>query len=356
MDDHDALLDRPREVRDDDRLDVDAVTTWLADHVDGLQGRPEVRQFPGGASNLTYELRWPGRTLILRRPPFGHKAKSAHDMGREVRVLTALAGHYPVPSVVAWCGDESVADGEFYVMEKLSGVILRQELPKGLGLDAAGTRRLCDAVLEQLVALHSLDVEAADLVHLGKGSGYVQRQIEGWSRRYRGALTPGAADGEEVMAWLAEHLPEQRGVAMIHGDFRFDNVVLDPADPTKVLGVLDWEMATLGDPLMDVGNSLAYWVQADDDPVFQMMRRQPTHAPGMRTRAEVWDFYQQRMGVDVGDTLFYEVYGLFRLQVILQQIWFRVHHGQSSNPAFASFGEVAKYLDGRCRAMLSARA
>jgi len=348
------LIDRPRAVRDDDRLDVAAVTAWLQDHVDGLTGTPEVHQFPGGASNLTYQLTWPDRILILRRPPFGHKAKSAHDMGREVRVLTALAGHYPVPAVVGWCGDEAVAGGEFYVMEKLSGIILRDKLPKALGLDAAGTRGLCDAVLDQLVALHSLDIEACDLGHLGKGTGYVQRQIEGWSRRYRAALTPGAADGEAVMAWLAEHMPEQSATTVLHGDFRFDNVVLDPDDVTRVIGVLDWEMATLGDPLMDVGNSLAYWVQADDEPVMQMMRRQPTHAPGMRTRAEVWDFYQDKTGRQVDNPLYYEVYGLFRLMGILQQIFYRVHHGQSSNPAFASFGEVAKYLDARCQRLIEA--
>jgi len=346
-------LDRPGPVRSDDALAIEAIAPWLAERVDGLQGRPEVAQFKGGASNLTYQLTWPGRALILRRPPFGHKAKSAHDMGREVRFLRALAGLYPVPEVLAYCDDEAVAGAEFYVMEKLTGIILRTELPAGLGLDAAGTRALCDRVLDQLVDLHQLDLDAHGLGGLGKGVGYVERQVQGWSRRYRKAVTPGAADGEAVMAWLAERMPAQAGVALIHGDFRFDNVVLRPTD-LGVIGVLDWEMATLGDPLMDLGNSLAYWVEAGDEPVMQLMRRQPTHAPGMRTRAEVWDYYQQKTGRTVDDPLFYEVYGLFRLQVILQQIWFRVHHGQSSNPAFASFGEVAKYLDARCQQMIAA--
>jgi len=346
------LLDRPGPVRRDDALDVDAITAWMQAHVDGVAGPPtEVAQFRGGASNLTYQLTFPDRTVIVRRPPFGHKAKSAHDMGREVRFLTALAGHYPVPAVLGHCTDEAVAGAEFYVMEKLQGIILRTDLPEGLGLDEAGTAALCDRVLDQLVALHSLDLDAAGLRHLGKGTGYVQRQIEGWSRRYRKALTPGAADGEAVMAWLAEGMPEQVAITVIHGDFRFDNVVLDP-DDLSVVGVLDWEMATLGDPLMDVGNSLAYWVQADDDPGMQLMRRQPTHAPGMRTRAEVWQYVREQTGREVADPLFYEVYGLFRLQVILQQIWYRVHHGQSSNPAFASFGEVAKYLDARCQRLI----
>ena len=157
------------------------------------------------------------------------------------------------------------------------------------------------------------------------------------------------------MAWLQANVRDDVATTVIHGDYRFDNVVLNPEDPMQILGVLDWEMATLGDPLMDLGNSLAYWVDPDDEPVFQMMRRQPTHAPGMLTRREVWDYYGERTGYDVSDTMFYELYGLFRLAVILQQIWVRYHSGQSTNPAFASFGELAKYLIGRCERMLDRR-
>lgn len=341
------LLDQPRAVRADDRLDTAAVSAWLAERVDGIDGLPEVRQYPGGASNLTYLLTWPDRELVLRRPPFGTKARSAHDMGREVRFLTALRPVYPeVPEVVAHCTDEAL--GTFYVMERLRGIILRSELPPELGLDAAGTRALCTSVLQKLVALHSLDVAACGLQHLGRGDGYVERQITGWSERYRQARTPGAADGEEVMAWLAEHTPPQVATTVIHGDFRLDNVVLDPADPTRVLAVLDWEMAALGDPLMDLGNSLAYWVQADDRPELLAMRRQPTHAPGMLTREEVWALYGDATGREVSDTLFYELYGQFRLAVILQQIWYRVHHGQSANRAFAQFGALARLLVETC--------
>ena len=358
----DDLIDEPRAVRSDDALDIQAVQAWLQAQCPDLTGMPEVRQFRGGASNLTYLLRWAGagdgpeRELILRRPPFGRKAKSAHDMGREVRFLTALRPVYAgLPEVVAHCEDPSVANGEFYVMERLRGVILRQDIPDALELDATRTRRLCDNVLDRLVALHSIDIEAHDLTHLGKGAGYVARQISGWSRRYRAAMTPGAADFERVMAWLDANQPEDVSTCVIHGDFRFDNVVLDPTDPTVPIGVLDWEMATLGDPLMDLGNSLAYWVEADDELVMQMMRRQPTNAPGMRTRAEVWAHYAERTGRVIDDTDFYEVYGLFRLAGILQQIWFRFHHGQTSNPAFAAFGDLAVYLDKRCQAVLDRR-
>ncbi len=349
------LIDQPKAARSDDPLDVAAVAAWLAENVPGVSGLPEVHQYRGGASNLTYLLSWPDRELILRRPPFGIKAASAHDMGREVRFLRALLPHYPVPRVLGFCEDPEVAGGEFYVMERLRGIILRQELPASLGLDAAGTRQLCTTVLDQLVALHGIDIDAHGLAHLGKGGGYVRRQIEGWSGRYRRALTPGAHDGERVMGWLAANLRDDVATTVIHGDFRFDNVVLDPDDPMRVIGVLDWEMATLGDPLMDVGNSLAYWVDPDDEPVFQMMRRQPTNAPGMLRRAEVWAYYGEKTGRDVSDVDFYEVYGLFRLAVILQQIWLRYHHGQTRNPAFQSFGELAKYVVGRCEGILDRR-
>ncbi len=350
------LIDQPRRVRGDDALDVAAVTAWLADRVPGLRGLPEVRQFRGGASNLTYLLTWPDRELVLRRPPFGHKARSAHDMGREVRFLRALRPHYGgLPEVLAYCEDDAVAAGEFYVMERLRGIILRQDIPAGLGLDAAGTRRLCENVLDKMIELHGIDIEAHGLTGLGRGGNYVERQISGWSGRYRKARTPGAADFERVMAWLEANRPDDVATCVIHGDFRFDNVVLDPADPLRVIGVLDWEMATLGDPLMDLGSSLAYWVEAGDELIMQMMRRQPTNAPGMLTRAEVWRRYGERTGRVVDDVDFYEVYGLFRLAVILQQIWYRFHHGQTSNPAFAAFGDLAVYLDTRCQGYLDRR-
>ncbi|MEC7947313.1 MAG: phosphotransferase family protein [Myxococcota bacterium] len=350
------LLDQPHALRPDDALALDAVTAWLQERIPGLHDTPSVFQYRGGASNLTYLLRWADRELILRRPPFGKKAKSAHDMGREVRFLRALRPLYDgLPAVVAHCADPTVADGEFYVMERLQGIILRQDIPASLGLDAARTRALCDNVLDRLIALHGVDIATNGLTHLGRGTGYVGRQVAGWSRRYRAARTPGAADFERVMRWLDENQPADVATCVVHGDFRFDNVVLDPADPTHPIGVLDWEMATLGDPLMDLGNSLAYWVEADDELVMQMMRRQPTNAPGMRTRDEVWAYYAARTGRELDDTDFYEVYGLFRLAGILQQIWFRYHHGQTTNPAFAAFGDLAVYLDNRCQAILDRR-
>ena len=350
------LLDRAGAVRGGEELDAERVDAFLKARIPGLEGAPEIRQFSRGASNLTYLLGYPGRDLVLRRPPFGHKAKGAHDMVREARVMSALRPAYPaVPAVLALGDDPEVMGCEFYVMERIAGVIPRQDLPAELGLDEAATRRLCLAVIDKLVELHSLDPQAAGLSGLGKGEGYVARQVEGWSRRFRDARTGDVSDFESVMAWLAAKRPEgEVAVRAIHGDFRFDNIVLDPADPFRVIGVLDWEMATLGDPLMDLGNALAYWVQADDDEYFRRTRRQPTNAPGMLTRAEVVRHYAARTGISVESFDFYEVFGLFRVAVIVQQIWRRYRDGATRDPQFAAFGPLVNYLDGRCRRLVAA--
>lgn len=352
-------------MRDEDAIDVAAVAVWLPGHAhpevdtSTLVGTPEVRQFTGGASNLTYLLRYPNRDLILRRPPSGTKAKGAHDMRREHDIQRALAPHFPaVAPMVAFCDDPDVIGGDFYVMERLDGVILRKSIPAELGLDKDGVRALCKAAIDQLIALHSVDVEEAGLTGFGKGEGYVCRQVEGWSARYRKARTYGLAHGtgsfEKVMAWLDAHQPDDVANCLIHNDFRFDNLVLDAHDPTRVVGVLDWEMATLGDPLMDLGGALAYWVQADDDRFMQSARRQPTHTPGMMTRAEVWRYYAERSGrvIDPKDQLFYEVFGLFRLAVIAQQIYYRYANGQTHNPAFKQFRPLVGYLEWRARRLI----
>jgi aminoglycoside phosphotransferase (APT) family kinase protein len=362
-----SLVDRAGKVREGEEIDVAKVDAFLKARIPGLEGAPEVGQFARGASNLTYLLRYPGRDLVLRRPPFGRKAKGAHDMLREARVMQALKPAYPVvPAVLAVGDDPAVMGCEFFVMERIAGIIPRQELPAGLALDEAMTRRLCVSVVDKLVELHSIDPakplapalsrgEGENLLSLGKGEGYVRRQVEGWSRRFRDARTDDVGDFEAVMAWLERNRPERDAATrVIHGDYRFDNVVLDPADPLRVIGVLDWEMATLGDPLMDLGNSLAYWVQADDDEFFRATRRQPTNAPGMLTREEVVGHYAARTGLPVANFGFYAVFGLFRVAVIVQQIWRRYRDGATRDPQFAQFGPLVSYLDGRCRRLIGA--
>ncbi|MPZ79631.1 MAG: phosphotransferase [Actinophytocola sp.] len=349
-----TLRDQPGELRAEDAFDTDAVLAWLRSSMDGVGELREVRQYPGGASNLTYLLRFADRELILRRPPAGQKAKSAHDMRREFRVQRQLRPVYPyVPNVLALCTDPSVLGSDFYVMERIEGIILRGDLPDGISLSETDARALALRVFDRLIELHQVDAEAAGLADLGKGAGYVERQVAGWTDRYRKARTPDVPDAEEVMAWLAANQPGDVQICVIHNDFRFDNVVLDAPGTLEVTGVLDWEMATLGDPLMDLAGSVAYWIQADDDEVAQLLRRQPSHLPGMPTRRELVDHYCERMGLSADNWTFYEVFGQFRLAVIMQQIYYRFQKGQTHNPAFQHFGRFIEYLDARCRTAMA---
>jgi aminoglycoside phosphotransferase (APT) family kinase protein len=346
------VKDQPAALRDEDAFDTKAVHEWLSSTVDGLDGPPDVRQYPGGASNLTYLLSYPDRELILRRPPAGHKAASAHDMRREYTVQKQLKPVYPyVPNVLALCTEPDVIGSDFYVMERIEGVILRGDLPEDITLSPEEASSLAYRVFDRLVELHEVDPEAAGLAGLGKGAGYVERQVRGWSDRYRRSRTPDSPDGEEIMAWLHDNQPGDVRTCVIHNDFRFDNVILD--DELAVVGVLDWEMATLGDPLMDLAGSLAYWIQADDDDVALMSRRQPSHLPGMPTRRELVAYYCDRMGISADNWLFYDVFGAFRLAVIMQQIYYRFHSGQTHNPAFANLETFVTYLFARCAKKLA---
>ena len=343
-------------VRAEDAFDVAALDAWLRTRTDLADGPPVVRQFVGGASNLTFLLRYPGRDLVLRRPPAGQKAAGSHDMHREFEIQRRLAPFFPaVAQMVGYEADGSVLGSPFYVMAHVPGLILRGDLPAGVQLPPGDAHRLALAMIDALADLHSVDIGASGLGTFWRGPGYVARQVAGWSQRYRAALTDDVPDAQDVMAWLVDHQPEDVAARLIHGDWRFDNLVLDPRDLSSVRAVLDWEMATVGDPLMDLGASLAYWVQADDDPVFQMFRRQPSNLPGMPSRQEIVAHYLDRTGLalPVAGWRFYEVYGLFRLAVIAQQIWFRYRAGQTTNPAFAQFGAAVDYLVARARRIIA---
>lgn len=347
-------IDQAVAVRAGEELDIAAVDGFMKQAVPGLQGEPVIRQYPGGASNLTYQVAYGSRAFVLRRPPFGKIARSAHDMLREAKVMAALKPVYDyVPDIVATCDDHSVLGCDFYVMQRLEGVILRQDFPSNLAMPAEDVRTLCKNVIDKLVELHKVDAEAAGLSHLGKGEGYVQRQIQSWSERFLKARTDDVGDFAKVMTWLDDNRPDDVAQVIIHNDYRFDNVVLNPNNPLEIIGVLDWEMATIGDPLMDLGNSLAYWIEANDEAPFQMLRRQPTHQPGMLTRQQVVDYYAQKSGRSVDNFDFYEIYGLFRLAVIVQQIYNRYYHGQTADKRFAVFGQAANYLQLRCERLIS---
>ena len=344
-------------VRDEDAFDVAVLDSWLRDRTQLPDSSlPEVMQFGGGVSNLTYLLRYPERDLVLRRPPTGQKAAGAHDMQREYDIQRMLAPSFPaVPQMVGYEADESILGSPFYVMAHVPGLILRGDLPPGVELKPREAHELALGMIDALADLHSVDIRASGLDTFWRGPGYVARQVSGWSQRYRAALTDDVPDGEVVMSWLADNQPADVADRLIHGDWRFDNLVLDPDNLSIVRAVLDWEMATVGDPLMDLGAALAYWVQADDDPIFVMFRRQPSDLPGMPTREEIVAHYLDRTGLALPEVgwQFYEVFGLFRLAVIAQQIWFRYRAGQTTNPAFAQFGAAVNYLVTRARGIIA---
>ncbi len=326
--------DETRPIRAGEELDLGKLGAYLDAQLGG-HATVEVTQFPGGHSNLTYLVSRAGEELVLRRPPFGSKVKTAHDMGREHRVLSALHAVYPkAPRPIAYCEDEAVLGAKFYVMERRRGVILRKELPRGVTVDAPTARRLCELLADALAELHAVDFAAAGLAELGKPAGYVQRQVTGWTERYHGSRTDELPEVLEVAAWLAEHLPAEQAPALIHNDFKFDNLILTPA-LDEVTGVLDWEMSTLGDPRMDLGTSLSYWVEATDPQPLQMQRFGPTTLPGMMTRRELVGAYAAASGRDVGEVTFYFVYGLFKTAVVAQQIYYRYVQGLTKDPRFA---------------------
>ncbi len=351
-----SVIDTGVAVREQEAFDIAAVDAWIKGKRPDIEGEPELTQFPGGASNWTYRLAYHNADLILRRPPAGTKAKSAHNMQREHDIQLMLKKHYAVvPNMVGYCEDTSLIGTDFYVMERVEGIIPRKNMPRDLELSEAQVRTLCTNMLDQLIALHKVNYIEAGLDAIGKGEGYIDRQVSGWNQRYSKAKTWNVPSGKKIMRWLENNKPKQEMLCVTHNDFRFDNLVLNPDDPTEILAVLDWELATIGDPLVEIGNLLAYWVQADDDKVAKATRRQPTHLKGMLSREEVIDYYCEKMDLGKVDMTFYQVFGLFRLSVIAQQIYYRYYHKQTRNPAFKNFWFVVHYLHRRCRKLMRAQ-
>lgn len=348
------LTDRATSIRSGEELDAQKVLEFLQASIPGLEGEIEIKQFPSGFSNLTYSVKVGDREMVLRRPPFGKKAKTAHDMGREYKILSALKPLFPYcPQPLVYTEDEAVMGCPFYVMERIPGIILRRDLPAGMELNPQEARTLSENLIKVQYQLHSVDYVKAGLADFGKPQGYVRRQVEGWSSRYRDARTPDAPDFEKVMQWLHDKMPGESGiVGIIHNDFKFDNAVLNPANPTEIIGILDWEMATLGDPLMDLGSSLGYWVEKDDPPAMQAIRQMPTHLDGMLTRKEQFALYGELMGVKTDNFDFYYCFGLFRLAVIAQQIYYRFYHGQTKDQRFGMLMVPIKALEATAKKVI----
>ncbi len=341
-------LDPTRPVRPGEELDSDALRQLFDRYAPEITGPVVVEQFPKGHSNLTYLLKVGGTELVLRRPPKGAKQiKAGHDMRREYTVLTRLRTVWPkVPRTLFYVPEEESPFGaQLYVMERVQGLILRgTRLPPDVLLDAAGMRAVSETLVDTLVELHAVDPAAAGLADFGKPQGYVERQVTGWTERYARARTDDVPDMERLAGWLASHLPPDRPGAIIHNDFKYDNVVLDPAATTKVRAVLDWEMATLGDPISDLGMTLAYWFEPGEAEMVGPAAFGPTALPGNLTREEIVQRYATRSGRAVDDVVFEYVLGLFKVAVIAQQIYFRYRQGLTQDERFAGLGFAVALL------------
>lgn len=332
-----------------------ALLAWLSQTVPEwvpAGARLRILQFPAGFSNLTFlvtvQHEHGQRALVLRRPPRGVKSGIAHNMGREHTILQAVyARGVAVPKPVARCDDAAVIGAPFYLMEHVDGVILRGSPPASLTDDPAAMpatlAALSTTFVHALAQLHAVDVSTEPLASLGRPDGYVPRQVQGWTNRWVAARTDDVREIDWIAAWLDAHRPPDRAPVLVHNDFKLDNLVLEP-DLSRVRAILDWEMATIGDPLMDLGTSLAYWVEAGDAPIFRALGLGITALPGCMSRAELVQAYGAQTGIDVSDASFYYAFGLFKVAVIAQQIYARYRQGQSSDPRFGLLGDVVREL------------
>lgn len=339
------LFDEPSAIRKGEDLDIARLESYLAENLADFRGPLTLRQFPRGHSNLTYLITVGSNEWVLRRPPFGSQVKGAHDMGREHRVLSKLSPVWSkAPKPVLYCDDPAVLGAPFYLMERLRGAIVRTAIPQGMKLDAEAMHAVCDAFIQGLAELHAIDLHATGLFDMGKPEGYNGRQVVGWTRRYEDAKTDELLEMNELATWLGSRIPKESGASLIHNDYKLDNVVLDPDDNARILGVLDWEMATIGDPLMDLGTTLAYWVEARDPEELRAIAFGPTMLEGAMTRRELASRYAEKTGRDVSHALYYYAFGLFKTAVVLQQIYVRYRRGLTQDARFANLGESVSIL------------
>jgi aminoglycoside phosphotransferase (APT) family kinase protein len=349
-----------RPVRATEHLDWPRLEAWLREHlpsseIPGLDLSPpmDVHQFPGGHSNLTYHVRFGDTELVMRRPPFGPVAPTAHDMAREYRWLSAVHPVFPLaPRVYALCEDPAILGSVFYVMERRHGIVIRHDEPPGIKDLPAVRRRVGHALVDALASLHAIDIESAGLTHLGKPLGFVERQVRGWTDRWHRSKTSDVAEMDALATWLVGHLPPNpQQPTIVHGDFKLDNLMLDAADPARIVGVFDWEMAALGDPLVDVGILLAYWVP-NAPPEQRDALTTVTTLPGWITPAELIDRYASQSGRDVSTLRYFEVFALFKIAVVIQQIYYRYVKGQTDDARFASFGDRVSFLARRAASLV----
>jgi len=344
-------IDQPGDVREDERLDVARLRGWLAGRLPGLVGDLEIRQFRGGHANLTYLLRaGDGREWVLRRPPLGPVAPKSHDMAREFRALSALAPLYaPAPRPALLCEDSSVVGATFFVMERRHGIVVRHEWPAALGDDPGLRRRMGESLVDALADLHLVDTTRPEIAALGRPEGFVRRQVDGWWERWQRAKTREIPAMDELRGWLSARMPASGAVAVLHNDWKLDNAMYAAEDPGRLVAVFDWDMTTLGDPLVDLGTFLGYWAEAGDT-VPRGTGSSVTALPGFPTRAELAERYGRRTGADVSTLPWYETFGLFKTAVVLEQIHVRFVRGQTKDERFEALGAMVPLLADAARA------
>ncbi len=330
-------------IRQGEELNIENLSEFLRDKFG--TGKISIEQFPSGNSNLTYCVKIGETEYVLRRPPFGNQVKSAHDMSREFNVLAKLSAVYnPAPKPLIYCDDESVIGSEFYLMERRNGLIIRGKSPQSLENSPELQRKVCESFIENLANLHSLDYKKIGLENLGKPEGYATRQVEGWTKRYFNAKTDEHFELEKSIEWLNANIPESHGATLVHNDYKFDNIMLNPNDLTEIVAVLDWEMTTIGEPLMDLGTSLGYWMSKEVGEQMLSMPFNPRVLMENISRAELVEIYAEKSGRDVSEMLFYYVFGTFKIAVIAQQIYYRYAKGFTQDKRFATFNHFVNAL------------
>lgn len=331
------------EVRPDERFESGKLREYLQGRLEGVDKPLKVRQFGGGAANLTYLLDFGGRQYVLRRPPLGPVAAKAHDMSREFKVLSVLYKAFPpAPRAHLLCQDESVIGAPFFIMERRSGLVVRREMPRFFRDVPGAGLRMSEAMVDTLVDLHSVDYASLGLEDLGRPEGFIERQVKGWHKRWTQAQDQERPEMDALYRWLREHLPSRSDHTLVHNDYKLDNLMWADDDPSRVVAVFDWDMCTLGDPLSDVGAMLAYWSQPDDPPQLRAMAMMP--AKGFPSRQELIKRYCDRSGRSAPQVRFYYVLGLFRVAVIVAQIYIRYLRGQTQDQRFAALGAMIPLL------------
>lgn len=335
-----AKIDEPSQVRSGEELDLDKLINYLISVNPDWQGAIELKQFPSGFSNLTYFLKIGEQEMVLRRPPVGANVKGGHDMQREYRVLAALHSSFKkVPQVFHYCEDENIIGGDFYLMDRVKGIILRE--PLSMEVAPNDFTQAAEAWLDTFVELHQLDYAQAGLAELGRPEGYNERQIKGWTKRYLKVKTEEDTVIDKVINWLNDNIPASSQASLIHNDYKYDNVIYTQNNWSEVTAILDWEMATLGDPWMDLGTSLGYWINYNDSEAFLKMSRMPTHHPGNPKRGELLHRYALKSGQELPNFVFHYAYGLFKIAIIVQQIYFRYKQGFTQDKRFAQLNQQA---------------